>query len=109
MSNSVTLKKGYEDHEGNLHREVKLRAPKMRDEVIAAQRCMEDGYSPDGPYFEIAFTLECIVEWEGIADPQPHHLLELGRSDMRLLRQKLDYIEKEASGVEAQGNSDDGE
>lgn len=103
MTETVTLKKGYVDQEGEAHRKVTLRCPTMGDEIAAERAAREAGHGVDTAYFQIAFIRECITHWDGIPEPEITHMTALHRHDVGLLQQAIRRLE--ASDIDAEGNT----
>lgn len=104
MSKTITLKEGYVDKDGNAHKNVTIRCPRMLDDVEADKAAREAGYGPDSSYFNACFVLQCIEKWEGIPDPQINHVLSLKRLDFVTLRKAVDDLENEDMELETAGN-----
>jgi hypothetical protein len=109
MPEPIELKRGYIDQEGNAHTQVTLRAPRMRDEVVAEREANEAGFDAGSAYFECAFIAQCVTSWGGIVDVKTNHVLELHRLDAQALREEIGRLETVDIEAQTSGNSSDGE
>ncbi|MFB6374482.1 MAG: hypothetical protein ABEN55_15490 [Bradymonadaceae bacterium] len=107
VSNTITLPRGYVDHEGERHREITLRAPTIGDELAGTRELREQGYDPDGTSAAIGTVKQCIERWEGIADVQLFHLFQLTRQEGRMLVNRMNALEQQL--VEGIGTDGEGE
>jgi hypothetical protein len=103
-SNVVELSKGYIDMEGAAHRLVKVRAPKVADELHAEAEANKRWNEPGDMGFAAFLIKACIVQWEGLADVQFQHITELPRPDFSKLHNRIQALENEQV---AQGNAPD--
>jgi hypothetical protein len=98
----VTLNQGYVDKDGNAHRKVKMRPPKIMDEVEAEQARKSSKYNQSEVYEQILLVHRCIVDWADIVDVKVEHLQALSRGDLVKLISKMNELD-EAEGAN-QGN-----
>lgn len=100
----VQLDKGYIDREGNQHDLVKVRAPKVRDELWAETQSRKRWEDPGELAHASFLVLACIEQWEGIADVDHDKLMNLPRRDLIKLQNKISALE---DGRVAEGNAQD--
>jgi|SRR5690554_4919817 len=106
---TIQLTRGFVDSNGDAHKNVTLRVPKMRDEAAAELAATRAGFGSQSSYFSCAMIAQCISQWDGIASVTVDHILDLYRTDVLMLQNALAALEAEDIEVQASKNSPSGE